>query len=838
MTNRALEAFLELSDDTDFPSKAKEIDESFESLLRDDVLPFIKAAKNFIEKGIGDYAALGIEDEVAALNLNAKKKGGAVKKKNEVLKETTTENVDNVQVKKEKLSILDKENCTITKMEMPAPNWIPPKKKVKEIKTERSTMTRTTRSKVGKGNASERESDVIIQNPELSIIDLSDNENSQTVQTRSGRTKKRDQTQDNMDAATTKSARSKTRNQKAENVNETVEMETRSTRTKTLRKAKKDEEVPNEEPEIEPRSTRTKTVRKRKDASEDEAKNSDSDDNKMSTRNAKGKTVKKAKDTSEDEAKNNIAEESQRSTRSARTKTIKKTNKVDASEEESDIESTRSTRTKTIRKQTDTEHTADIPKPGNKSAVSKLKRSRSGEDDEDDSEEKIKSRKKSKSNSPPPVNITTQSEYEDAQTSPDKGNVCEKPLNSTYIAPNPGLKPVPPLKQIETARPPTAANATIVVSEPSYNIFKNKSDNNLFTDDESLELNKSPKKEAPMSAKEVFSPYAKSSTKKKVEAFEKLQKVNEVPVKLSGIPRSARDTPIKDKLKLNNTPLSKFMPTSCSTSKVSRLLSSQQLSRTSSNDSLLSRTASAQKDPRERQRKNLEREQALKKKEAMLLAQAEAKRKQNEEKQLKALQQRKLIEVEKQKQLELQKQKEDRHKQRELEREEYNQKNKLELEKKRAAQKKKIQELQEQRKAEQEAKELQDQHHRKREPPVYMINPAPPLPSYACYDSDDADHPYPANVIVPPWSKSRALNMSGLNTLAAGEKIKNTLFCIHAQTPDLAEVFQNIDRRKLQRNSSRLWKRAPRYTMMPDLNETKFSEDELDNDDDEGFNDY
>lgn len=51
--------------------------------------------------------------------------------------------------------------------------------------------------------------------------------------------------------------------------------------------------------------------------------------------------------------------------------------------------------------------------------------------------------------------------------------------------------------------------------------------------------------------------------------------------------------------------------------------------------------------------------------------------------------------------------------------------------------------------------------------------------------------------------------------LAAGDKIKNSVFCLEAQTPDLVEIFERIDSRKLKRTSSAQWQKPPRYTMMP-----------------------
>lgn len=65
-----------------------------------------------------------------------------------------------------------------------------------------------------------------------------------------------------------------------------------------------------------------------------------------------------------------------------------------------------------------------------------------------------------------------------------------------------------------------------------------------------------------------------------------------------------------------------------------------------------------------------------------------------------------------------------------------------------------------------------------------------------------------------------------LTMITVGETIKNSFFCIQAQTPDLQEIFEIIDPRKLKRTSSAIWKKPPRYTLMPTLEDTiEFSED-------------
>lgn len=49
----------------------------------------------------------------------------------------------------------------------------------------------------------------------------------------------------------------------------------------------------------------------------------------------------------------------------------------------------------------------------------------------------------------------------------------------------------------------------------------------------------------------------------------------------------------------------------------------------------------------------------------------------------------------------------------------------------------------------------------------------------------------------------------------AGHKLKNTLFCTKPSTPDLTDIFQNIDPRKLKRTSSAVWRQPPRFTLLP-----------------------
>lgn len=808
-------------------------------------------------------------------------------RKKKVLSENTEANLQNVKIKMEKISMesqrltscTESSVCSTTEnhvssssdipikeikkeqVEMPAPSWIPPKKNNKEIKPGRS-VGRPTRTK-GKSGAV-RDSDVIVQCSAITTITLSDTDESESdkatsqkeIKSRSTRTKtKKAQTEIDSGAETDtdsiRSTRTKTRNKKEEEKVEIIE-ESRSTRTKTIRKGKKlEEENEKDEPDEklpETRSTRTKTIKKgAKELEESTTSNTKSaSSNKVEEDNQKDepKTIKKgAKELEEstisntDSASSKNAKQKNESEETGQTtKTMKKGTK----ESEESTKSSKATNK-------DTESTKDayldkpVPKKNDKVAVEskkketveafktkgatnkpgKAKRNRSHSLTDDDTNDK----KRSKSISPVEEveeNATVQTVYEDARST--VGGSQENnhpPLNATYVAEAPTINEktkVSALNSTVTLNQPTsnAANCTMVLDKPQFNIFAKDASNSLFTDDDSVEMNKTPPKKAPATkaGKEVFSPYEKTTLKKKVEAFEKLQNVTEIPVKCSTNVKSKHGTPssVREKAKMFTPASSRFIPNSCSTSKISRLIGQQHNS--TNNESLLA-IKSAQKESREKQKKLLEREQAQKKKEAMLSAQAEAKRRLNEEKQLKALQQRKAIEAEKLKQLEIQKQKEAKIKQREQEREEYLQKQKLELEKKRVAQKKKVAEMQAQRQ-----QILEEQA---RNPPVYMTTKLPKLPTEDCYDSDDPDY---KKVQAPHWCGGNYAKRNQFTMLAAGEKIKNTLFCRHAQTPDLIEIFEVIDPKKLKRSSSILWRKPPRYTMMPNLDDTKFDEDE------------
>lgn len=172
----------------------------------------------------------------------------------------------------------------------------------------------------------------------------------------------------------------------------------------------------------------------------------------------------------------------------------------------------------------------------------------------------------------------------------------------------------------------------------------------------------------------------------------------------------------------------------------------------SSNESLLGPKSltsfkSSQAEFRERE---LRRQKEAQKREALLQAQIEEKRRRREEKQLKAQQQREALEKEKLKHLEdAEKAREEKLKQTLAERDVKLIKQKEEMERKRQLAKKKA--LEEKLKEEKKKAELRN---RDKMDLVYMATEAPLLPTPDCYDSD---HEAPEEVVLPAWCEGKSL---------------------------------------------------------------------------------
>ncbi|XP_060533744.1 inner centromere protein isoform X2 [Cylas formicarius] len=636
-----------------------------------------------------------------------------------------TEDILQVQVKTEKKSDQSADSVFLgkeIKEEMPAPAWIPPKKKEKVETTTR--ITRSTRTK--DCGMTGRNSDIIVEIPKIPFISISDTDDSD--------------------------------GEKSENL--------RRTRAKT-------QTIPFPQAVDDDADSNKEVSKKTKSVHHQESTGSPNEENYRSKRT---KTLRKGK----------VPENALQVNRT--TEVVKEKRTTITQNEKVDENIVRTTRTKTLQR--------------NKDKGIDLK---SQKNDTDEGASTYN--KKSKSNSPirnSGLNGTTLTEYEDARSSVGKSeNTAQNTnnmLNVTYECKIPNTNEQ--LSQFDVKSDTESAPR-----KPKYDIFGSHTPA-LVEVDGSKANSIQQKNITSKPAKEIFSPYAKSTTKKKVEAFEKLQSAISVPKKNTAI-KTSNVTPIaaKEQGKIL-TSADKFIPSNSGSSKISKLISHQYNAMSRENLIGMKKT---QKELGDKHVKNQERELAQKKKEAMLQASSEAKKKLNEEKQLKVLQQRKMIEAEKQKLIEMQKMKEERLRQREAQREESALKQKLENERRLLA-KKKLQETQMQTKANQEKRA-----------PVYMTMQAPKLPTNDCYDSDDPDY---KNVVPPSWCVGEAARMTQLIMLTAGGTIKNTLFSRHAQTPNLQDIFETIDPKKLKRSSSQLWRQPPRYTMMPELNDTKFSDDE------------
>ncbi|XP_018572692.1 inner centromere protein-like [Anoplophora glabripennis] len=474
-------------------------------------------------------------------------------------------------------------------------------------------------------------------------------------------------------------------------------------------------------------------------------------------------------------------------------------------------------------------------------------------------------KKKSKSDSEKESN---QTKYEDAVSVIDNDQDKHLPAaDATYIASYKksslgGNDNIPP-----------SINSTVVVENPKI-VTKETQQSPTSTQTDVKETPKTPPKHVKKNGnKQIFSPFEKTPVKKKVEAFEKLGGVeySSIPTRVTRTKKKMQKhddeqkeenelKPSDEKSKHSSekekqlTPITyKFVPKVCSTSKISKLHPVYSSNTSTSNESILSvKSASAlkasQAEFREREKRRQEKErEALRKKEALLQAQTEEKRRKREEKQQRAQQQREMLEKEMQKQLEAQRIKEEKYKQAMAERDKKLQKQKEEAEKKRQMAKHKAYELLKEKEeairiAEQkkyaEMKAVLDNQseltkgalkqkvEKARQPlPIYMMTNPPLLPTADCYDSDDPEFD-PHSRVRPAWSKDREMEEMQRAMIAAGETIKNSFFCRQAQTPDLQEIFEKIDPRKLKRTSSAIWRKPPRYTLMPTLEDTiEFSED-------------
>ncbi|GJQ75668.1 putative chromosome segregation [Trypoxylus dichotomus] len=402
------------------------------------------------------------------------------------------------------------------------------------------------------------------------------------------------------------------------------------------------------------------------------------------------------------------------------------------------------------------------------------------------------------------------------------------------------------------------SNQTIVVTDPK--IIKNASVTSMnlkdiMTDDEddniTVTLPKKVTKTIKNGAKAIFSPFAGSPVKKRVEAFEKLgaEIASEIPVRTTRtktkiinekqdeqLPHTPGHQPTTGKEDKYLTPqmASRYLTAiSNSTTKASKKFINESFISSKSASAL----KASQQEYKDREIRRREKEaEAMRKREALMLAQTEEKKKKRLEKQTKAQQVREALEKSKLKTLEeVERTKEEKRrqvlaeKQEKLKRQqEEAERRRLEAQRKAAEEKRKEEERrkaieEEQEKLKQQAvKKALDDEKRKvleykkkaRQLPIYLRQKAPLLPTDDCYDSDDENRH--KQVRKPSWTSRDRLEQK-LNVMKnLSKNVVSSFFVLDVTTPDLQDIFEYIDPRKLKRTSSANWKIPPRFTLMPD----------------------
>ncbi|KAF5275180.1 hypothetical protein FQR65_LT04212 [Abscondita terminalis] len=369
----------------------------------------------------------------------------------------------------------------------------------------------------------------------------------------------------------------------------------------------------------------------------------------------------------------------------------------------------------------------------------------------------------------------------------------------------------------ELTNRPVPLNTTVVLEtatvqkEPVF--FKN-----IMTDDEDIVDNSPPETIRQKKTKPVFSPYENSPVKKRVEAFEKLGTTSQIPskttrsklLKQSSFDNDANKTSSAQNLRELRavvTPLSKkyFQPSSGS--KLPTIIPN-------STYSLLNRAATAiktsgsQLEFHEREIRRMQKDaEALKKKEALILAQTEEKRKKRKEREIKVQQTKMAIEKDKQKQLEIvEKAKEIKLKQMLAEKEAKFFKQKEEAAKKRAAVAKKASDIK--------------RNDEKFIPPYFKYE-TPLLPTPDCYDSDESSSNH--RIKVPNFQKERVFSEMQ-KSMQNAENYKKMFFLSGPRTPNLQAIFPTIEPSKLKRTSSAIWNKTE-MSMLNNLTDEELDED-------------
>ncbi|XP_063708305.1 transcription initiation factor TFIID subunit 3-like [Culicoides brevitarsis] len=83
-------------------------------------------------------------------------------------------------------------------------------------------------------------------------------------------------------------------------------------------------------------------------------------------------------------------------------------------------------------------------------------------------------------------------------------------------------------------------------------------------------------------------------------------------------------------------------------------------------------------------------------------------------------------------------------------------------------------------------------------------------------DSTDDEGKMHKNRLPPPiWSKSANRRHTTRNQTYVSLRLVDKFFSVQPMTPDLKEIFPDIEPKKLKRNSSAVWNTPPRYSQMP-----------------------
>ncbi|KAG6796670.1 abhydrolase domain-containing protein [Apis mellifera caucasica] len=91
-------------------------------------------------------------------------------------------------------------------------------------------------------------------------------------------------------------------------------------------------------------------------------------------------------------------------------------------------------------------------------------------------------------------------------------------------------------------------------------------------------------------------------------------------------------------------------------------------------------------------------------------------------------------------------------------------------------------------------------------PTTYILDSEP--------DDDDSDDETKPKHIIPYWAQSQVRKTQLAIQRYIPEKAVFKFFDTRKCTPDLTQLFHGIDRNKLKRTSSAIWKTPPRYSMM------------------------